>query len=108
MQAATRSPCRIRAMRGSVHAGTHTHARTCPARTRTHAWMGSHAHMLLQDLTPPKDTNVRVMVVRDHGNIALSHSASVPLVRGSVHNLKCSEAEHLVRLGVLQVLDTNC
>lgn len=62
----------------------------------------------LQDLTPPKDSNVRVMVMRDHGSIALSHSACVPLVKGSVHNLKCSEAEHLVRMGVLQVLDANC
>lgn len=62
----------------------------------------------LQDLTPPKDANVRVMVVRDHGSIALSHSACVPLVKGSVHNLKCSEAEHLVRLGVLRVLNSNC
>lgn len=62
----------------------------------------------LQDLTPPKDSNVRVMVLRDHGSIALSHSACVPLVKGSVHNLKCSEAEHLVRMGVLQVLDPNC
>ena len=68
-----------------------------------------HAHVhALQDLTPPKDSNVRVMVVRDHGSIALSHSACVPLVKGSVHNLKCSEAEHLVRMGVLQVLDPNC
>jgi hypothetical protein len=48
------------------------------------------------------------MVMRDHGSIALSHSACVPLVKGSVHNLKCSEAEHLVRMGVLQVLDANC
>lgn len=62
----------------------------------------------LQDLTPPKDSNIRVMVLRDHGSIALSHSACVPLVKGSVHNLKCSEAEHLVRMGVLQVLDPNC
>lgn len=61
-----------------------------------------------QDLTPPKDANVRVMVLRDHGSITFSHSASVPLVKGSVHNLKCSEAEHLVRMGVLQVLDPNC
>ncbi|WIA39145.1 hypothetical protein OEZ86_005273 [Tetradesmus obliquus] len=63
---------------------------------------------LTLDLTPPKDANVRVMVLRDHGSITFSHSASVPLVKGSVHNLKCSEAEHLVRLGVLQVLDPNC
>ena len=66
------------------------------------------ACLVLQDLTPPKDSNVRVMVLRDHGSIALSHSACVPLVKGSVHNLKCSEAEHLVRMGVLQVLDPNC
>lgn len=65
-------------------------------------------HLCVQDLTPPKDSNVRVMVLRDHGSIALSHSACVPLVKGSVHNLKCSEAEHLVRMGVLQVLDPNC
>lgn len=63
---------------------------------------------VLQDLTPPKDSNVRVMVLQDHGSIALSHSACVPLVKGSVHSLKCSEAEHLVRMGVLQVLDPNC
>lgn len=63
---------------------------------------------MLQDLTPPKDANVRVMVLKDHGSITFSHSACVPLVKGSVHNLKCSEAEHLVRLGVLQVLDPNC
>jgi hypothetical protein len=62
---------------------------------------------LLQDLTPPKDASVRVIVVRDHGSISCSHSASVPLVKGSVHNLRCSEAEHLVRLGVLRVLDPN-
>jgi len=48
------------------------------------------------------------MVLRDHGSVALSHSACVPLVKGSVHNLRCSEAEHLVRMGVLQVLDSNC
>lgn len=65
-------------------------------------------HRVLQDLTPPKDANVRVMVLQDHGSISLSHSACVPLVKGSVHNLKCSEAEHLVRMGVLQVLDPNC
>ncbi|KAF8064590.1 gins1 [Scenedesmus sp. PABB004] len=62
---------------------------------------------LTLDLTPPKDANVRVMVLRDAGSIACSHSASVPLVRGSVHNLRCSEAEHLVRMGVLRVLDPN-
>eukprot|EP00879_Flechtneria_rotunda_P024339 GHRR01025797.1.p1 GENE.GHRR01025797.1~~GHRR01025797.1.p1 ORF type:complete len:102 (+),score=31.32 GHRR01025797.1:1260-1565(+) len=62
---------------------------------------------LTLDMTPPKDVNVRVMVLKDGGSRALSHSLNVPLIPGSVHNLKCSDAEQLVRQGVLQVLDSN-
>lgn len=82
--------------------------RCCKQAGRKPSPLPAFALPCLQDLTPPKDSNVRVMVLRDHGSIALSHSACVPLVKGSVHNLKCSEAEHLVRMGVLQVLDPNC
>lgn len=46
--------------------------------------------------------------MKDHGSLSLSQSAKVELVKGSVHNVQCSEAEHLIRLGVLQVLDPNC
>ena len=46
--------------------------------------------------------------MRSHGSVALSHSARVSLVKGSVHNMQCSEAEPLIRKGVLQVLDANC
>ena len=61
-----------------------------------------------QDLYPPKDACVKVRVLRSHGSMALSHSAKVSLVKGSVHNMQCSEAEPLIRKGVLQVLDANC
>jgi hypothetical protein len=61
-----------------------------------------------QDLHPPKDACVKVRVLRNHGQMALSHSAKVSLVKGSVHNMQCSEAEPLIRKGVLQVLDANC
>ncbi len=60
-----------------------------------------------QDLYPPKDACVKVRVLRNHGSMALSHSAKVSLVKGSVHNMQCSEAEPLIRKGVLQVLDAN-
>ena len=60
-----------------------------------------------QDLHPPKDACVKVRVLRSHGSMALSHSAKVALVKGSVHSMQCSEAEPLIRKGVLQVLDGN-
>eukprot|EP00877_Chromochloris_zofingiensis_P007863 jgi/Chrzof1/332/Cz01g11210.t1 len=63
---------------------------------------------LTLDLYPPKDSQVKVRVMKDHGSLSLSQSAKVELVKGSVHNVQCSEAEHLIRLGVLQVLDPNC
>ncbi|GBF89021.1 hypothetical protein Rsub_01520 [Raphidocelis subcapitata] len=63
---------------------------------------------LTTDLHPPKDACVKVRVLRSHGSMALSHSAKVSLVKGSVHNMQCSEAEPLIRKGVLQVLDANC
>ena len=47
-------------------------------------------------------------MLRDHRDVALSHSAKVSLVKGSVHNMQCSEAEPLIRKGVLKVLDANC
>jgi hypothetical protein len=68
---------------------------------------GGIAMDLTTDLHPPKDACVKVRVLRSHGSIALSHSARVPLVKGSVHSMQCSEAEPLIRKGVLQVLDGN-
>lgn len=42
--------------------------------------------------------------MRALGSVALSHSNRVNLVKGAVHELQCSEAEPLIRKGVLQVL----
>jgi hypothetical protein len=64
--------------------------------------------MGLDDLTldqhPPRDAVVACRVLRDHGAVRTASSSSVPLMRGSVHLLATSEAEPLLRLGVLQAL----
>ena len=60
-----------------------------------------------QDAHPPKDTSVKVRVLRDAGSLALSSSLKVELVRGSVHSVQAAEAEPLIRLGVLQCIDAN-
>ncbi len=53
-------------------------------------------------MTPPKDTTVTVKVLKDHGTLATSGSIKVALTKGSTHNLQRSEAEPLIRLGVLR------
>lgn len=58
-----------------------------------------------QDLMPPRDAAVRVRVLQNHGTLSTSASAKVDLVKGSVHSLARGEAEHLIRMGVLQALD---
>ncbi|KAI8468914.1 MAG: hypothetical protein J3K34DRAFT_470424 [Monoraphidium minutum] len=70
------------------------------------AYMGFGEAGIQMDLTT--DACVKVRVLKSHGSVALSHSAKVSLVKGSVHNMQCSEAEPLIRKGVLQVLDANC
>jgi hypothetical protein len=59
----------------------------------------------LQDACPPKGTHINVMVLHDLGSFAFAHSMCVPLIKGSVHNIKAIEAEHMVRHGLLEVMD---
>ena len=57
-----------------------------------------------QDEVPPKELLLRVRVVQDHGEVVLS-VGPVMLSLGSVHSLPRHEVEHLVRAGVLEVLE---
>eukprot|EP00775_Hariotina_reticulata_P008383 gene8383-8567_t len=59
---------------------------------------------LTLDAYPPKGTHVDVMVLQDLGSFAFAHSMCVPLIKGSVHNIKAIEAEHMVRHGLLEAI----
>jgi TolA-binding protein len=73
-------------------------------------YMGHGPGGLREDLTldahPPRDAVLTVRVLKDHGAVRTASSSSVPLVRGSVHCLALGEAEPLIRLGVLEALDS--
>ena len=58
----------------------------------------------MQDEHPPKELLLRVRVVQEHGEVMLSVGPAM-LTLGSVHSLPRHEVEHLVRAGVLEVLD---
>ena len=55
----------------------------------------------LQDLQPPKDLYIEVRVVVDCGEI-MTDTGSVNLEAGTVHFLRRSDVEHLIRQGMLE------
>ena len=53
---------------------------------------------------PPRDLNISVRVLKDYGTIETS-VGSVVMAQGVVHLLPRTEAEPLIRQGVLEPLD---
>jgi GINS complex subunit 1 len=56
---------------------------------------------LTENIMPPKDLFVQVLVLRDCGEV-MTESGSVLLEKGTTHSLKRREIEHLVRQGYLE------
>ena len=55
----------------------------------------------LQDQTPPKDPSIEVRVLKDYGEVFLTLGRA-NLKKGTVHLLPRTEAEPLIREGVLE------
>jgi hypothetical protein len=56
---------------------------------------------IVQDQTPPKDPSIEVRVLKDYGEVFLSLGRA-NLKKGTVHLLPRTEAEPLIREGVLE------
>ena len=57
--------------------------------------------LIVQDQTPPKDPSIEVRVLKNYGEVFLSLGRA-NLKKGTVHLLPRTEAEPLIREGVLE------
>ncbi len=53
------------------------------------------------DFNPPKDLFIEVRVNKDYGTINLPDSGEVILQKSSTHLLRRSEADHLIKRGII-------
>ena len=56
---------------------------------------------LTVDLTPPKELYIEVRVKKDYGEVLLPESGAIHLQKGSVHLLKRSEVDGLIKKGIM-------
>ena len=56
---------------------------------------------LTVDFNPPKDLFIEVRVNKDFGTITLPESGEVKLQKNSTHLLRRSEADHLIKRGIM-------
>ena len=56
---------------------------------------------LTVDLTPPKDIFLEVRIMQDLGAVMLAESGEVHLQKNTIHLLRRSEIDHLIKQGVV-------
>ena len=70
------------------------------------SYMQSSGFDLTANMFPPHDLYVEVVATEDYGEIVTT-SGTVNLEKNSIHYLKLSDIEYLIRQGVLKVKKTN-
>lgn len=53
------------------------------------------------DLAPPKELFIEVRIKKDYGAVVLPESGEVHLQKNTVHLLRRSEVDHLLKQGVV-------
>tara|TARA_B110000285_G_C14868759_1_gene488144 strand:+ start:527 stop:736 length:210 start_codon:yes stop_codon:yes gene_type:complete len=63
---------------------------------------GNNIHIdLTVDLNPPKELFIEIRVNKDYGTVDLPESGEVKLQKNTIHNLRRSEVDHLIKRGIM-------